>query len=220
MSQLVRDSGVYLPSEKAIEEYLNMKGANLPVYNGIEHLGYLRMIEGSAYYKTSYWEKGSVFYDGILYKDVYLKFDMITDEVIIRQPTNLLAIILFSPRVNYFYFLDNFFIYIPDTGHLSIPVGFYEQLTKGKISLLAKRKEIIEEKITTELTRRFVRRDEFYILKENNYYVIKNEKDVLNLLGEKKKRIKQYLKNNKVKFHRNREKALVKIAEQYNLVTD
>ena len=217
--QSVKDSGIYLAAEeKAIEEYLHAKNQNLFIYNGIQHLGYLIFIEGSPYYKSSAWEKGIVLYDDILYKNVQLKYDMVTDEVIILQPINYLAIILFSPRVNYFSFSGSNFIYLHAND--SMQGGFYEQLATGKINLLAKRKSLIEEKITSELIRRFIRKDQFYIRKDNQFHAIENEKDVLNLLGGKKKLIKQYLKNNKIKFNRNRELALVKIAEQYNQTID
>jgi len=206
--------------EKAIEEYLEAKGQNLSIYNGIQHTGYLPDIKGSAYYKSEAWQKGSVFYDGILYKDVLLKYDMVKDELIVQHPGSFLGIVLFSPRVHHFSFLNSVFIY-KDKSAAPIPEGFYEQLVHGEISLLVRRKEIIEEKIIfTELNREFLRQDQYYAQKGGNYYAIKNEKALLNLLGEKKQEIQKFLKKNKIKFKRNPEFTLLKIAEQFNQAKD
>jgi hypothetical protein len=57
-------------------------------------------------------------------------------------------------------------------------------------------------------------------MKADRYYAIKNQKDMLHLLGEKKKEIQKYLKKNKVKFKKDPENTLIKIAEQYNQAID
>jgi hypothetical protein len=222
MCQLAVDSSFHQPAyAKAIEEFLEAKGQNLPVYNGIQHVGYPPLIQGSAYYKSNDWQKGSVLYDGVLYKDVFLKYDMLKDELIIRQPSSLLGVILFSPRVYHFSLWNSTFTYKHKADSASIAEGFYEQLVMGKMSLLAKRKEIIEETIiNTELFRKFVHNDQYYVMKADRYYAIKNQKDMLHLLGEKKKEIQKYLKKNKVKFKKDPENTLIKIAEQYNQAID
>lgn len=206
--------------EKAIEEYLEAKGQNLSIYNGIQHTGYLPSIKGSAYFKSDAWQKGAVTYDGILYKDALLKYDMVKDELIVQHPGSFLGVTLFSPRVDQFCFLNSQFIYIDKTA-ASIPEGFYEQLVRGDVNLLVKRKEIIEEKIIfSELNREFLRQDQYYVQKDGKYYAIKNEKALLNLLDEKKQEIQKYLKKNKIKFKRNPEHTLLTIAEQFNQAKD
>src|SRR5829696_6969701 len=83
-SQLMVDSNLRpSASQKAIEAYLDSKGQNLAIYNGVLHTGYSPSIEGSAYYKSNVWEKGGVFYERIFYKEVPLWYDMLKDEVII-----------------------------------------------------------------------------------------------------------------------------------------
>ena len=221
-AQALADSGFYQPAgEKAIEEFLEAQRQNLPVYNGLQHVGYSHRIQGSAYYKSDSWQEGAVLYDGILYKNAFLKYDMVKEVLIMRQPSSLLGIALFSPRVHYFSFENSTFIYKHKTDGQPITEGFYEQLVKGKIGLLAKRKERIEEEIVaTELLQKFVRTDQYYAVKEDNYYAIKSQNDILNLLGEKKKDIQRYLKKDRIKFKKDPEHALVKIAELFNQATN
>ena len=221
-AQSLADSGFYQSAgEKAIEKFLEAKVQNLPVYNGIQHIGYPHYIQGSAYYKSAAWQEGPVLYDGILYKNAFLKYDMVEEVLIIRQPNNLLGIILFGPRVSHFSFGNSTFIYKQKMDGQSIAEGFYEQLAEGKIGLLAKRKAVIEEGIVaTEMLRRFVRKDQYYAVKDGIYYAIKNLNDMLNLLGEKKKDIQKYLKKNKIRFKKDPEYALVKISELFNQAID
>jgi len=221
MAQLIDDSSFSQPAqEKAIKEYRESKGQNLSIYNGVLHTGYSPSIEGSAYYKSNVWEKGGLFYEGIFYREVPLRYDMLKDEVIIQQPSSGLGIILFSPRVEYFSFLNSPFIYRRKETNSLIPEGFYEQLAKGKIHLMVKRKVIIDEKITTQVNLKFIRVDHFYVLKDGVYYSIKNAKAFLELLPDKRKTIQQYLNRNKIKFRKAPESTLLTIAEQYNKAFD
>jgi len=145
---------------------------------------------------------------------------MLKDEVIIQQPSSGLGIILFSRRVEYFSFLNSPFIYNHKADNSLLPEGFYEQLAKGKIHLMVKRKVIIDEKITTQVNLKFIRVDHFYVLKDGVYYSIKNAKAFLELLPDKRKTIQQYLNRNKIKFRKAPESTLLTIAEQYNKAFD
>src|SRR5689334_16687899 len=85
--------------DNAVGYYNQFRGGpTAGLYNGPEQVGYFYFIEGSAYFGSSEWQKGTVFYDGIYYPDVTLKYDQVKDVVLVPHPNGYTAIGLFGPR--------------------------------------------------------------------------------------------------------------------------
>src|SRR3954465_3251181 len=68
--------------QKAVAADLKNRIAELPIYNGRQHLGYPRSYIGIAYYMTDAWTSGSVLYEGTWYQNLLLRYDLSTDDVI------------------------------------------------------------------------------------------------------------------------------------------
>ncbi len=188
------------------------------IYNGREHIGYLHTIQGIAYYKTNQWQKGSMIYRGVFYPDVYLKYDLVRDELIVRHYNGFQGVTLFSPRLQRFSMGDAHFIYLNSGNEPQAPAtGIYQVIGGEALSLLIKRSKKIEETVSnTQVDRKFVDQIAFYIAKDGAYHRIRKESDVLELWKSHRSEIKSLLKAKEIKFKKNPEGALVSIIDYFN----
>ncbi|MEP7373360.1 MAG: hypothetical protein ABI675_08180 [Chitinophagaceae bacterium] len=201
--------------DSAVNLYFAARDKELEIYNGRVFYGYPG-IDGHAFYPSKDWQKGSILYDGTLYHDVFMQYDVYKDQVIIRHP-NTIPIYVFSERVQKFYFGGQVFIRLrPDKNNV-LKEGFYQILTEGKVTIVVMRQKKLEEKIV-DLTveRKFLSSNLYYALKDGNYYPISKQKFLLNLLKDKRQNILKHLKKEKLKYKQDAERTIVTIAEFYN----
>src|SRR5687767_3600619 len=72
--------------------YNNKIATSGDLYYGVEHLGYTQQMNGTPYFESNEWQKGSVTYNNVLYKDLMLKYDQLKDELIVLHPNNVFAV--------------------------------------------------------------------------------------------------------------------------------
>jgi hypothetical protein len=199
--------------------YFAQRTEELPIYNGVLHIGYSPSIEGHAYFESPGWQKGSVIYNNVLYENVIMKYDLVNDQLIVTpKEQGGMFIGLLSPRISQFSFSTFTFIYINKTKQntFSSP-GFYQQLVLGKLTVLAKRSKVINEKIEgVTLLRKFKERVKYYLLKDNEVHAVKHKKDILNVVKDRRKEVQKFLSKNKLNYRKDPEKTLVALAEFYN----
>jgi hypothetical protein len=216
-AQLLADSSILNKSETtAIEAYHSALGIQSSLYNGVEHVRYPSTIEGFAYFLTSDWQMASVNYDGIIYTDIPVQYDLVRDEVIIQHPSRI-PIIPSVAKIKGFSLPGHSFVRIEKQAIPSLKTGFYEQFIRGPITVLIKREKTIDEKINgLQLERKFILRERYYIVKENEYHPVGNEKDLLKVLKERRNEIKQYLSDNSLRFGTDPDNTIIKAVEYYN----
>jgi hypothetical protein len=204
----------------AVDAYYRFTDKRARLYNGTEHIGYLYNIKGFAYYVQNTWDKGSVFYDGLLFEQVPMLYDLYQDVVVILH-FNGYRLNLLSERVKEFNLLDHHFVrYVYDSMApplSTVPVtGFYDQLYEGKIMVLAKRQKLLDEKLTDVVEYEFLPKTSFYIYKDSVYHSCKTYRGLRNALSDKSKDVRRYLRKNKIKFKDNPEYAIVQAAKYYD----
>lgn len=196
--------------------FMDSVDVNDPLFNGMQHSGYLPSIEGIAYYKTSDWQNGSIIYRDIFYPHVQLKYNLVEDQVIVRHPNGYTMVALFTPRIQSFTFQDYRFVYLDDSS-LHIPRGIYHVVIKGPISLYIKHSKFIEEKVgQTQIERKFLEKDLYYAVKDGTFYPINKQQNLLELVKEQRGEIRSYLRSKKIKFKRNQAAAIPEIIQYYN----
>lgn len=195
--------------------YADQKESPL-LYNGRQFYGYASSIQGHAYYLSNTWNPGFVLFDGLLYRDKELMYDIYRDELIIKHPKGI-HVILFRERVQQFNLAGQFFVYIEKNSEAGIRNGFYQQLTDGKATAYVKRVKILEEKIDgLVLERKFLPADQFFILKDKIYQPVKKQKDLLKILKDKRQELSQYKSRQKIKYKENPEQFIVRMTAYYN----
>ena len=201
-------------------------GNQSPLYNGPEYYFYDPIIKGSAYFMdVKAFTPGSVFYDGALYNGVPMIYDLYSDKVAVLLYNHFSKFSLINDKVKSFDFLDHHFInIIVDTinNKGDLKSGFYDQLYKGKTQVLVRRTKDIQQSTGGVLGPEsyFNLKTSYFFKKDNVYYSIGGEGSLLDVLKDKKKELQQYIRANKIKFHREPEDAMVKIASYYDHLTN
>jgi hypothetical protein len=214
------DSADYI--QKVFSDQLSSQSR---LYNGIEYQFYNPAIEGSAYFNDAkFFDKGSVVYNGHRYNNVPLMYDLHTDQVISLLHDEYNKFQLIAERIQEFDLYNHHFVRITvDSIDRSIPLrsGFYDEIYAGKISLVAKRtKELKETSGTRDLKKYFLPKDTYYIKKKEQYIAVNNQGSFMNTLGDKKKELQRYLKDNKLRYRKNPEHAMVMLATYYDRISN
>ncbi|MET6997327.1 hypothetical protein [Chitinophaga defluvii] len=200
----------------AVSLYEASTGIQKGLNNGTQYAPYPYHLEGHAFFETAGWSPGSICYEGMLYKDVKLLYDLITGEVIVPYKDTYMQ--LHQDRINKFTINQHQFIRIaPDSASaLGLSPGFYEQLYNNQLKVLARySKNVQEEEIMNEKQYVVYSKRWYYLKIGDKYHQADNERMVLNLLKDKDKDIAQFIKKNKLSFKSNKELALTRIAAYY-----
>jgi hypothetical protein len=199
--------------------YDRERGNQLAVFNGMQHYPYPPTIEGIAYFQADEWKRGSVVFSDILYEDIFMKYDLVTDQLIVTPNYDGgLFMSLFSPRVKEFTFDGNRFVRLTrESTNGELSDGFYQVLSTGKVTAIAKTQKFIEEKVDiTGISRWFEIKTRYYMLKDGKYKIIRSKNDLTNLLKEHRKEVNQALSNLKLRYRKNAQQNIVAATDAYN----
>jgi hypothetical protein len=179
---------------------------------------YDQHIKGDPYFTPNV-NNGAVLYDGTLYNNVPMLFELTTGKVVVKQYSEGVLMSLINEKVGYFNLYNHTFIHIvPDSGNTVITDGFYDRVYNGNITAYVKRQKIFYEDPST-YERSFLQDDKFFIYKNSAWYQVSSEGDMLRLFKEKKKDITKYLRQNKIKYKKDPEYAFTKMAGYYDTLT-
>ncbi|HEY1112882.1 MAG TPA: hypothetical protein VGE66_04955 [Chitinophagaceae bacterium] len=202
--------------EAAVASYHLALGPQAGLYNGVEHMRYLPTIEGLPYFVVDDWQSATIRYDDVLYRDVPVRYDLVKDALIVSHPDGFRNFYLFSPRVDSFTIGAAHFVYLVQDSAKGAPApGFYQVLARGPMTVLARRSRKIEERLQ-ERNLYFMNTDRFYILKDGVYHSPRNEGDLLELVGDRRKEARQLLKQRALRFRKFPEQAILTVAGFYN----
>ena len=202
----------------AISFYRNTVGENSSLYKGRLYVGLNYLIKGHQFLDTDEWQSGSLFYQGNLYKDVPMLYDIFRDELVILHTNGFLKIQLLKSELDKFNVLNSTFVNIQDSSSLNtLPSpGIYGMIYEGDIAVFVKRRKLIKETIQEmQVIREFEQTNQYYIYKDSNYHEVKRKGSVLRVLKEHKKEIRRRLREEGIKFRRNKELAIVKMVSFY-----
>ena len=196
------------------------------LYNGPEYYFYDPLIKNTAYFMdVNAFNTGSVNYDGIIYNNVPMLYDLYSDKIVVLLYNKFSKYSLLNEKVQGFDFLNHRFVnLLPDslTGSVNINPGFYQELYSGRLQLLVKLVKTIQTTTGSAAAteRYFVLVKDYYLKKDMTYYKVNNESSFLNVLNDKKNLIKDYMKINQIKFRKDPEGAMIKIANYYDRLTN
>jgi hypothetical protein len=212
---------VNLPEKNAIDVYYRSIGDNSHLYNGSEYVPASYRRDLNPFFMTSLLTKGSLFYDGFRYDDVAIAYDIVEDKVVTYRSDQRYRVQLAGDKIGYFSILGHLFIRIvPDsTNAQQMDLGFYDQLYDGKLQVLAMRKKMIKESIVQNVdTTQIVEQDSYFIQKEKKYYPVGSQHTLLEILKDRKKDLKKYMRENKIRFKANPENAIILAAKYYDQI--
>ncbi|MFT3947516.1 MAG: hypothetical protein QM763_11160 [Agriterribacter sp.] len=214
------DSALVAQQQKnTIQLYYNSLDIQSGLYNGSEYLVYVQLLkDGHPYLDTATLTDGAVFYDGMLYKNVPMLYDIVKDELVVQHYNKVFHIQLIQSKVDEFNILGRLFLHLgkDSTKQGNVKNGFYEVLYDGQIKLYAKRIKTIQEFIPDmQVERRVFSNNRYFIYKDSIFHEVYNQSSVIKVLKDKKFDYKQALRKQHIKFRRQRETAMKLMLHQY-----
>jgi len=204
------------------ERFVNDAGELSNIYRGQSPLVYNFRHTGTYYAYSENFEIGVVKYNGKIYKDVYLNLNSHLDELNILIKKTGRTVVLNNDFVGYFSFGGRDFIYLKDVNKSSgsVPqIGYYQVLYNGSSKLYKKIKKIYAERINetasiqtkSKLERMFLVSESYYLLKEGSFHLIKKKSDLLSYYKEKKRDIRQLIREKNLDFRRDKDHSFSEI---------
>lgn len=191
------------------------------LFNGPEYVDYSFSIkEGHPFFQTADFRNGSVVYDGVLYENIPIVYDVSKDLVVINDPFKVYKLSLINERVAEFNIEKYHFVRLVNdlTTNDAIKTGYYQVLYSGSTIVYEREeKKLKEETSLTEGLKRFiVTGHSYYINKDKKIYSIGSKKSMLSLFKDKKSEIQQYMRKNKLNYKKDRENTLASVAAYYD----
>jgi len=184
------------------------------IYRGTEYTGYpFRIKSGHQYFESAEISYGSVFYDGILYENVPMRYDIVKNEVVVIYADNVSGISLHNQKIDHFNIYKHPFVHVGKEDLISeiIPAGFYDRVYEGEIELLVNRSKGTLREVTSagNFITILKQKNIFFLKIKQNYFQVESIASVLKVLGVNQREILDELKKNKIKFRKDPERAIV-----------
>jgi len=193
-----------------------------PLYNGAEHIDYHPRTIGIPYFESLDWINGTIYSDGIVYKNVPMKYDLVKDRVVIRHFNGFYKMELINQRVDSFQLGGRLFVNLPQNKEALIPkTGFYEFINTPLLDVFIRRENRIVEFIENgAIARRVESSHQLWAEKEGKRYSINKLNDLVNLMGDHKKAVQRQLKKNGIQFRTNKVLAITTAVSYYNQINN
>jgi hypothetical protein len=193
--------------DQTIANYRDYMGAQTRIYNGTEQIGYLPLV-GHPYFIDDSIHSGDIVYEGVLYRDIPMLYDIVKDRLIITDSShNLIG--LSAERIDDFELLGHHFIRTPD--------GFCDVLMSGPVTIWVRREKRIDETIENlRVIRTVYEEDHYSAVIAGVEHRFGNLKSLLRLLKSGKKEIQRDLRSKGIKYKKSPERAITEAAKYYN----
>lgn len=208
-------------TQNTISLYHENIGYHSKLFNGSQYASYpYQFKQGHPFFISDEFENGSLVYNQVLFSNVKLLYNEVSDLLIIKDQTHFTQLI--AQQVASFTIHDHNFIRIKNESlqnKSKMPEGFYQVIFDGKVKAFSKEKKVILDDISSAsegIKRYIVVKNSFYIKKENDYYLIGKKKDIINLFSKNKKEINDFIKRNKLDFKENKMELISKVSAYYD----
>lgn len=200
--------------------YYQKLGADLRLYNGSEYSRYGHGYTGTPFFNNSDFTVGSVYYDGVLYPQIGLLYDVVQDELVIKDYTKNYELKLVKMKVGYFDLFEHRFVNLAaQPNNENIPEeGYFEILLEGKVTVLQKVQKKIEASSKAEEPTKFTSYTRLYLKKANEYFKIDNVGALVKAFKDKKNEVRKYIRTTGLS-KKNMEKLVTETTNYYNSIT-
>ncbi|MBS1600281.1 MAG: hypothetical protein JST75_18785 [Bacteroidetes bacterium] len=203
----------------AIDIYHQVIQKSAGLYNGSEYEEYTyNFQEGSPYFKTKDSVSGSIVYDGVLYENIWMKYNELKDIVVIWYNND--AVQLSNEKISRFTIDGHSFIWSQKNNMMkkNINTGFYEELYAGKTMALKKTIKSIQQKTdVSEGVSRFIDQKTYFYLKTTDGFVqVNNKSDLTDALKNHKTEIKDFISSKNLNFKQDTEGFIAQVAAYYD----
>ena len=213
------DSSLDRPAVRhIIQLYTDSLKENLRLYYGTEFTGAYRSSAGHPFFENQEPQNGQIFYDGLFYNNVRLRYDLIHDEVIFVTPENDLNIKLISQKISWFVIPGHLFINVTKDDRLpGLPAGdFFELVNIGPYSLLIKRKKQLYQPSKAEENSKFILSNDYFLKRDSICYSINSKRSLLAFCKDRKRQVSKFMQERKMNFKKDPENTIRQAIDYYS----
>lgn len=173
---------------------------SLDIKNGLLHLNFDKTANNNnRYYISNDFKIGTVNYNNQDYYDLFLKYDIYTDELILKpyDKSSTTQINLIKENITFFKIGEQKFVNLNQAKPFK--TGYYEETSIGKnIFLYTKyykeKNKVIKDNFSSI---EYSQKNEFLLLKENKFYWVNEKNQIIKLYPDSKKNINNFYFSNK-----------------------
>jgi hypothetical protein len=209
-AQQPSDSVLYNASLTNIHQvFLKQIGDNAQIYHGREFIRNGQKANGFPFFESDNLLVGSVSYQGTIYPDKNVYYNIVDDELITNNYLNNAFIVLAPEKVDSFVIQQHVFVpLISDKYNHLEKDGYYDQLYSGEPGLYAKREKRLVVGSGSEETK-YIQHDDYFIKLKNVFYAVDGKSELLDVLKDQADVLKKYIRTNKLNFKKDLESSLV-----------
>ena len=197
----------------SIARYATAIGGQSHLYNGSAYSEYISQEEEDPYFIDE-WIDGSVRYDGELYTNVPILYDLTLDRVIIDNPFSIKKVMLVNEKVAEFTIQDHHFVHLIGT---ELDEAHYELAYDGNIKVYVRHKKALQSRVVDySIFNQFEEKKQYYIYKDGKYISVRGKGSMLKVLGDKKKELKKFIRDNKLSFASQKIRDMARLAQYYD----
>ncbi len=192
------------------------------VYRGKQSQKYPFVYNGTYYWESPKFEKGSIEYNGKMYWNVYLNIDAFTDEIIIKHSGDMAALCLKDQFADSFIMGEKHFVNLGRRGY-DVPKGYYLELYSGDAAVYKKVKKEFSDDIRNanssngdpnfnyQIFKLFSPVVTYYYIKDGNVTTINGKKAFGKMYREQRREIRKYIKRSGLNEEKNYDIFCVKL---------
>jgi hypothetical protein len=196
---------------------------NSSLFRGIEYIEEHRMInEKHKFFESDKFQKGNVIYDGQVFNNVTLRFNVYDDVLIvnIQQKKRNSFFQLISDKVNSFQINNHEFRYLDPIDNSNVQ-GFYEVISEEKGLKIFKKhikkkneqndKSIVYFEFTTK-------NPDYFFQFDGKFYELNNKRDLISKFPNYKKEIKDFYKDYRGQSRNSPDTFMKNLSKEINLL--
>jgi hypothetical protein len=195
---------------------------NLNINNGVVHSEPFRPMPNKNRYYVEEFNIGDLSFEGEIYKNVNLKYDIYDDQVIYKEigETDNLPITLLKDKIDYFTIKNKKFVNLKaeSVKFPNLIKGIYEEGFAGDdVSFYIKhRKEKIKVFQSDGVYYNFIYYIDYFIKYNNFFYKVDSEKDIRKIFPSYKKEISNYYSTDKKLERSDKKQFMENLTKQIN----
>lgn len=208
--------------DQTVNTYFKSIAENSMINQGIEVIEFTVPSQMHPYFLSDKFSRGEVKANGVNYPNAFLLYDLVHDKLIVQHFSKIVKVEQVNEKVEGFSIQGHEFVrLVPgQTSETTLAPGFYDLLYKGDtISLYAKRMKTVEEQIKDmQVTLVFNEKNKYFLKKGEEYFQVSDRQTAMRFMADKKKEMTDFLKKNKIKFRKQTEHALLRMAAYYDSI--
>jgi len=216
------DSAFYTHAAgRAIDLFNTTIADQSEIYNGAVYEFTPKGPKGSVYLEDkNFCTPSLIRYNGTVYKNIPVMYDVFNDEMVAFSPSSV-YFILRKEKLTDVYLAAHHFVYMDAANGADINPGYYDVLYDGKTTVLVKLIKTPHKSVTENAVEvSYSDESEIYIKKSGKFIRVDSKGDVINTFADRKKELKQYLSSNKIKFNKDKEESVARLARYYDRITN